>query len=47
LVFTPKHGSWLNVVEMFFAKLTRPCLRHLRVDSLEAVDTAYAGIWTN
>jgi len=37
-VFTPKHGSWLNVVEMFFAKLTRQCLRHLRVDSLEEFD---------
>ena len=22
-VFTPKHGSWLNLVEGFFSKLTR------------------------
>ena len=26
-VFTPKHGSWLNVVESFFAKLTNTLLR--------------------
>jgi transposase len=38
-VFTPKHGSWLNLVKRFFAKLTRQCLRHLRVDSLEEFDT--------
>jgi hypothetical protein len=37
-VFTPKHGSWLNLVEMFFAKLTRQFVRHLRVDSLEEFD---------
>lgn len=33
LVFTPKHGSWLNVIESFFAKMTRQVLRHLRVKS--------------
>lgn len=32
-VFTPKHGSWLNMIEMFFSKLTRSVLRHIRVDS--------------
>jgi len=31
--FTPKHGSWLNLVEGFFSKLTRSVLRHLRVAS--------------
>ena len=31
--FTPKHGSWLNLVEGFFAKLTRSVLRHIRVAS--------------
>lgn len=32
-VFTPKHGSWLNLVEGFFSKLTRSVLRHIRVGS--------------
>ena len=32
-VFTPKHGSWLNVVESFFAKLTNTLLRGMRVES--------------
>jgi transposase len=31
--FTPKHGSWLNLVEGFFSKLTRSILRHIRVTS--------------
>jgi transposase len=31
--FTPKHGSWLNLVEGFFSKLTRSVLRHIRVTS--------------
>jgi len=33
LVFTPKHGSWLNLVEGFFSKLARSVLRHIRVAS--------------
>jgi transposase len=32
-VFTPKHGSWLNLVEGFFSKLARSTLRHIRVAS--------------
>ncbi len=32
-VFTPKHGSWLNLVEGFFSKLARSVLRHIRVVS--------------
>jgi transposase len=35
LVFTPKHGSWLNLVEGFFSKLTRSMLRHIRVASVQ------------
>jgi len=31
--FTPKHGSWLNLVEGFFSKLARSVLRHIRVSS--------------
>ena len=33
LYFTPKHGSWLNLVEGFFSKLARSVLRHIRVAS--------------
>jgi transposase len=32
-VFTPKHGSWLNLIEGFFSKLARSALRHIRVAS--------------
>ena len=28
---TPKHGSWLNLIEGFFSKLARSVLRHIRV----------------
>ena len=34
-VFTPKHGSWLNLVEGFFSKLTRQSLRGIRVKTKE------------
>jgi transposase len=32
-VFTPKHGSWLNLVEGFFSKIARSMLRGIRVAS--------------
>jgi transposase len=32
-VFTPKHASWLNLVEGFFSKMARSILRHIRVAS--------------
>ena len=34
-VFTPKHGSWLNMVEGFFSKMTCQMLRGIRVKSKE------------
>ena len=34
-VFTPKHASWLNIIETFFAKMTKSVLRHIRVSSKE------------
>ena len=34
-VFTPKHGSWLNLVEGFFSKLTRQALKGIRVKTKE------------
>jgi transposase len=32
-VFTPKHASWLNLIEVFFSKMARTVLRGLRVES--------------
>ena len=34
-VLTPKHGSWLNIVETLFGKMSRTFLRHIRVQSWE------------
>lgn len=34
-VFTPKHGSWLNMIEGFFGKMTHQMLRGIRVQSKE------------
>jgi transposase len=33
-VFTPVHASWLNLMEMFLAKLAKQCLGGIRVASL-------------
>ena len=41
-VFTPKHGSWLNLVEGFFSKLTRQSLKGIRVKTKsELVERIY------
>ena len=41
-VFTPKHGSWLNMVEGFFSKMTKQMLRGIRVRSKqELADRIY------
>ncbi len=32
-VFTPKHGSWLNMIESFFSKMIKQMLRGIRVSS--------------
>lgn len=41
-VFTPKHGSWLNMIEGFFGKMTRQMLRGIRVSSKqELIDRIY------
>jgi hypothetical protein len=29
--FTPKHGSWLNLIEGFFSKFARSVLRHTQM----------------
>ena len=41
-VFTPTHGSWLNMIESFFSKMTRQMLRGIRVESKqELIDRIY------
>ena len=37
-VFTPKHASWLNIIESFFSKMVRSILRGIRVDSLDELE---------
>lgn len=36
--FTPRHGSWLNAVELEFAALAKQCLDR-RIGSIEALTT--------
>ena len=38
-VHTPKHGSWLNLVETAFSKMARTFLRHIRVSSKAELKT--------
>ena len=33
-IHTPKHGSWLNLVETLFGKMARTFLKNIRVDSI-------------
>ena len=41
-VFTPKHASWLNLVESFFSKMTKQMLKGIRVKTkAELVDRIY------
>ena len=37
-IFTPTHGSWLNLIESFFARWRRPCcgIRVASADELKA-----------
>ena len=37
-VFTPKHGSWLNMIEGFFSKMTKQMLRGIRVKTKEELE---------
>jgi transposase len=34
-IHTPKHGSWLNLIECAFSKMARTFLRHIRVASID------------
>jgi transposase len=38
-IFTPTHGSWLNLIESFFGKIARTLLRGIRVKSKEELKT--------
>ena len=41
-VFTPTHGSWLNMIESFFSQMTKQMLRGIRVKSKqELADRIY------
>jgi transposase len=37
-IFTPTHGSWLNIIESLFAKMAKTFLRAIRVDSKEELN---------
>ncbi len=37
-VFTPRHGSWLNLVESFFSKMTKQMLKGIRVQSKQELE---------
>lgn len=37
-VFTPTHGSWLNLIESFFSKMTRQMLKGIRVQSKQELE---------
>ena len=34
-VHTPRHGSWLNLIECAFSRMARTFLRHIRVKSID------------
>ena len=38
-IFTPKHASWLNLVEGFFSKMTKQMLRGIRVKTKDELVT--------
>lgn len=49
-VFTPKHGSWLNQVEIWFGILTASALRHRSFNGLRCLENAiyrFAHFWND
>lgn len=44
-IYTPKHGSWLNAIEIEFSVLQRQCLER-RVDTLELLESELSA-WQN
>lgn len=45
-VFTPKHGSWLNLIENFYSKMTRTFLRGIRVESKAELKARVERYWS-
>lgn len=45
-VYTPKHGSWLNVAECELSALTRQCLKHRRIGEITELASEIAA-WSN
>ncbi len=45
-VYTPKHGSWLNVAECELSALTRQCLKGRRIGELNELQQEIAA-WAN
>ena len=41
-VYTPKHGSWLNVAECELSCMTSQCLKDRRIDDIEMLQTEIA-----
>jgi len=41
-VYTPKHGSWLNIAECELSRLTRQCLSGRRIGELRTLQTEVA-----
>ena len=37
-MFTPKHGSWLNMIDGFFSKMTKQMLKGIRVETKEELE---------
>lgn len=37
-VFTSKHGSWLSLIESFFGKMAKQCLKGIRVNSKQELE---------
>ena len=44
-VFTPKHGSWLNIAECELSCMTSQCLRSRRIGELEVLQSE-SGTWS-
>ncbi|KGE86439.1 MAG: IS630 family transposase [Phaeodactylibacter xiamenensis] len=41
-VYTPKHGSWLNIAENELSAMTRQCLKNRRIGTLETLQEEIA-----
>ena len=45
-VHTPKHGSWLNLIETVFGKMARTFLKSIRVQSRDELkQRILQGVW--